>query len=143
MATKKEIFWYIDRIEADTSLSPNSSTGVIALVEKSTNAVTRNGYSTEYTSISEAGTNNLRIYYIGQDSDLAVGTLTGKYTNIPDQFHEVIVSKVIANGYKDPRNMEFNNAQFFDQEYNLGVKEAKKFARSDFKTVGSIRPQDF
>ena len=48
-----------------------------------------------------------------------------------------------SSGYKDPRNSDLNNAQYFDQEYNTGVKEAKKFARSNYQTVGSIRQQDF
>ena len=61
MATKKERFWYIDRHETDTSLTPDDAVGVIGLVEKSTNAVTRNGYTTDYKSISESGTGNLRI----------------------------------------------------------------------------------
>ena len=142
MASKISRFWYTDRQEADTSLDPDASTSVIGLVEKGTSTVTRNGYTTDYSSIS-TGSLTLRLYCICQDSDLVAGTLTGIYSNIPNQFHEVIVSKVIATGYKDPRNSELNNAQYFDQEYNIGVKEAKKFSRNDYKTVGFIKPQDF
>ena len=142
MASKTERFWYIDRQEVDVSIDPDASTSVIGLVEKGTSTVSRNGYTTDYNSIS-TGSLTLRLYCICQDSDLAVGTLTGIYTNIPDQFHETILSKVIASGYKDPRNSDLNNAQYFDQEYNTGVKEAKKFARSNYQTVGSIRQQDF
>lgn len=143
MANKTDRFWYIDRQEVDTSLNPDASTAVLGLVEKGTNTVSRNGFSTDYSSISIAGSNNLRLYVIARDSDLAVDNLTSVYSNIPEQFHEVLVSKVIANGYKDPRNKDLQSAQFFDQEYNIGVKEAKKFSRSDYKTVGFIKPQDF
>jgi hypothetical protein len=69
--------------------------------------------------------------------------MTGTYSNIPSRFHETLVSKVIAQGYKDPRNMELNNAQYFENEYALGVKKAKKFVRSNYQRSGFIRPQDF
>ena len=140
---KTKRFWYLDRQEVDTSLTPDASTGVIGLVEKGTSVVTRNGYTTDYQSISVTGTNNLRLYCIAQDSDLSNDTLTGAYTNIPDQFHEVIVNKVIANGYKDPRRLELQAAQYFDGEYDKGIKEAKKFSRSSYQTTGTIIPHDF
>ena len=46
-------------------------------------------------------------------------------------------------GYKDPRNMEINLAQYFDGEYLASVKEAKKFSRSNYQTMGRIVSQDF
>ena len=79
MASKTERFWYIDRQEVDVSIYPDASTSVIGLVEKGTSTVTRNGYSTDFSSIS-TGSLTLRLYCICQDSDLAVGTLTGIYT---------------------------------------------------------------
>ena len=73
-----------------------------------------------------------------------IGGLAGEtFNQIPEQFHEVLVYKAIAMGYKDPRNMEINNAQYFDQEYSLGVKEGKKFSKSNYTDVGSVKQQDF
>jgi len=128
MATKKRA-WYVDKL------------GKIGIVEKGTNKVTKDGYTSDWGSISEA--KDLRIYTISRDVDLSVDNTTGTWSQIPDQFHEIIVSKVIANGYKDPRNLELQNAQYFDMEYSIGVKEAKKFASSNYASTGFIKPQEF
>ena len=69
--------------------------------------------------------------------------MTGSYANIPSRFHQHIVSKVIAIGYKDPRHLELQTAQYFDNEFELGIKRAKKFTRSNYQRTGRIVPQDF
>ena len=69
--------------------------------------------------------------------------MTGSYSNIPSRFHEYIVNKVIASGYKDPRHMDFDVAQYFDNQYEKGVKKAKRFTRSNYQTTGIIKQQDF
>ena len=129
---KKQRFYFIDT---------HTSGEKLAIVEKATNAVTKDGYTDQYDTVSEV--KPVKIRGVFTDTDLVAGTLTGTYSNIPSRFHEHIVTKVIAMLYKDPRNLHFDTAQFFDQEYNIGVKEAKKFSRSDYKTVGFIKPQDF
>jgi hypothetical protein len=129
MATKKQRAWYVDKLKR------------IGIVEKSTNTVTRDGFTSDWASISEA--KDVRIYAISQDEDLSNNTMDGTFNEIPEQFHETILLKVIATGYKDPRNLQIDMAQYFDQEYNLGVKEAKKFSRSNYGTTGHIRPQEF
>ena len=65
------------------------------------------------------------------------------YEKIPSRFHEHIVNKVISIGYRDPRNMNLNNSQYFDMEYEKGVRKAKKFARGNYSKVGSVVPRDF
>tara|TARA_R100001530_G_scaffold36427_1_gene28324 strand:+ start:1403 stop:1798 length:396 start_codon:yes stop_codon:yes gene_type:complete len=131
MATKVQRAWYIDKLKR------------IGIVEKSTNAITKDGYTSDWKSISEI--KDLRIYAISRDIDLAAGTtLTDvAFAQIPEQFHEVLISKVISTGYKDPRHLDIKLAQYFDMEYQLGIKEAKKFAKSNYQTVGSIAQQDF
>ena len=129
MATKKQRVWFVDRLKR------------IGIVEKATNTVTRDGFTTDWTSITEA--KDLRIYAISQDEDLLINVMAGTFNEIPEQFHEVILYKAIAMGYKDPRNLELNNAQYFDNEYAIGVKEGKKFSRSNYQTTGQIRPQEF
>ena len=129
MANKKQRAWYIDRLLR------------IGIVEKATNAVTKDGYTSDWQSISEA--KDLRVYAISRDADLAIDLMTASWSQIPEQFHDVIINKAIAIGYKDPRNMDLNNAQYFDNEYALGVKEGKKFSRNNYTDVGFISPQDF
>ena len=129
---KKERFWFIDN--SDTTLR-------MGIVEKATNATTKDGWTSKYKSITEA--KDITLYAIIRDTDLAINALTATWTQIPEQFHEVMVNKVIAAGYKDPRNMEINAAQYFDIEYEKGLKKAKKFSRSNFSTTGRISPVDF
>tara|TARA_R100000152_G_C6656609_1_gene96681 strand:+ start:214 stop:618 length:405 start_codon:yes stop_codon:yes gene_type:complete len=134
MATKKNRFYFIDT---------HSDGEKIAIVEKATNAVTKDGWTSDYKTISETGTNIIKIRGSFLDDDLSNDTLTGSYSNIPSRFHEAIVNKVIAMGYKDPRHMELNTAQYFDNEYEKGVKKGKVFARSNYQTVGVVNSQDY
>ena len=129
MATKKERAWYADKL------------GKIGIVEKVTNIITKDGYTSDWASITEAKA--FRIYAISRDDDLSDTDLTNTFNQIPIQFHEAIVYKVIANGYKDTRNQKFDAAQYFDNEYAMAVKEAKKFSKANYITTGSIRPQDY
>ena len=46
-------------------------------------------------------------------------------------------------GYKKGKGFNIEKARFFDEEYNMGLKEAKKFARSNYVTTGNIKPQAF
>ena len=136
MANKITRAWYVDKLKR------------IGIVEESTNAVTKDGYTTNWKSITEQ--KDLRIYAISRDADLVIeevaagDTLTNTaFAQIPEQFHEILLFKVIAMGYKDPRNFELDKAQYFDNEYNLGVKQAKKFSRSNYQVTGYIKPQDY
>ena len=132
MATKTERFWYID----NSTKRPR-----MGIVEKATNATTKDGYTSQFKSISAA--KDITIYAIARDSDIVINALTATWTQIPEQFHEVMVNKVIAAGYKDPRNMDINVAGYFDSEYERGVREARRFARNNYTSTGSVRPQDF
>ena len=132
MATKKERFWFIDT----STTRPR-----MGIVEKATNATTKDGYATDFKAITEA--KDITIYAIARDYDLVINSLASTWSQIPIQFHEVIINKVIASGYKDPRHMELNTAQYFDQEYDKGVRKAKKFSRGNYQGIGRIKPQDF
>ena len=132
MANKKQRAWYIDTHTAGEK---------IAIVEKATNAVTKDGYTSDYESVTEA--KGLKIRGAFLDADLSNNAMGGSYSNIPSRFHEYIVNKVIATGYKDPRHMDFDVAQYFDNQYEKGVKKAKRFTRSNYQTTGIIKQQDF
>lgn len=125
----KERTWFVDKL------------GKIGIVEKATNAVTRDGHTNDWTSITES--KSFRIYAISRDDDISIDEPANSFLQIPAQFHEVIVYKAIANGYKEPRNINPQIAQYFDGEYLAGVKEAKKFSKSNYITTGFIKQQDY
>lgn len=84
----------------------------------------------------------VRIYgaKIAQYFDADVITLP----EIPEQYHEAIVYKAIANGYEVPPNQNLQSAQYFNAAYMEIVKNAKKWKRTG--RIGSthyIQPVDF
>ena len=107
--------------------------------------------STVYKTISEA--KSIRINTICKADHFNTGSSiveadttspsSGPLGHIPTQFHEALVFKVIAMGYKTPPAMDINVAQYFDMEYEKIIKQAKKFARSNYIQTGMITPQDF
>ena len=122
----------------------------LALIEKNGTTTTDNA-STVFKSISVA--KPIRINTICKATHFNTGTSISStdYTNtaagplvdIPVQFHEALVFKVIAMGYKTPPSMQIDVAQYFDMEYDKVVKQAKKYARSSFIQTGMIAPVDF
>jgi hypothetical protein len=113
---KKNRAWFIDN---------SASQPRMGIVEKATNAVT------------------VDVYAIARDYDLVANALTATWTQIPKQFHEHIVNKVIALCYLNPLNLKPKFADYFANEYEKGVKKAKKFSKSNYTTTGFIAPQDF
>jgi hypothetical protein len=126
---KTQRAWFIDKLLR------------IGIVEKATNAVTKDGYTSNWKSISES--KDFRLYTISTDANIIKGALTATWAQIPTQFHETIVYRVIAQGYKDPRHMELQLAQYFDNEYAVGIKEAKKYSKSNYQSTGIIKGQDY
>ena len=134
MANKKEYFYFIDTHTAGEK---------IAIVEKATNVVSRNGWTSNYKTVQTAGNNILKIRGSFIDDDLSANAMTGTYSNIPSRFHEGVVHKAIAIGYRDPRHLEPEMASYFENEFFKVLKRAKKFVRSNYQSSGFIRPQDF
>ena len=132
MADKKEYFWY---------LGGSSTNMKIALVEKATNAVTKNGWTSNYKSIQIAGTNNVRIRGKYTDYDIDILTVTS-FPGIPSRYQKCIVDKVIAIGYRDPRNKDLQSAEYFEAIYEKQLKKAKARVTNMLGT-GRIVPQDF
>tara|TARA_R100000808_G_scaffold23610_1_gene52626 strand:+ start:565 stop:960 length:396 start_codon:yes stop_codon:yes gene_type:complete len=129
---KKDRYWYIDTVDSVLRMG---------IVEKATNTVTKDGWTSQYTSITEA--KDITIYAIIRDTDLAINALTATWSQIPEQFHEAMVYKVISEGYKKSQGFNMERAQFFNAEYQNILKEAKKYSRSNYTTTGFIRPQEF
>tara|TARA_R110002020_G_scaffold355691_2_gene568361 strand:+ start:103 stop:516 length:414 start_codon:yes stop_codon:yes gene_type:complete len=137
MNTNPSRFWYV-------------SNNRLSIVEKN-GLTTVDNASTEYKTISVA--KPLRLHTISKADHFKVGanigsseyssSTLGPLGDIPIQFHEALVYKVIAMGYKTPPAMQIDFAQYFDLEYEKVVKQAKKYARSNFTDIGQITPVSF
>tara|TARA_B100001094_G_C18162333_1_gene790058 strand:- start:1793 stop:2176 length:384 start_codon:yes stop_codon:yes gene_type:complete len=109
----------------------------LGLVEKKTAGV---GDPT-WVSPTSAG-KGLRIFYIARPLKLTDDLTTSP--EIPEQFHESLVYKVIADMYRlpgDSLNLEL--AAYFDQMYMAQVREGKKYASRNKVSGGFIKPVSF
>tara|TARA_R100000152_G_scaffold20717_1_gene15534 strand:- start:1582 stop:2004 length:423 start_codon:yes stop_codon:yes gene_type:complete len=137
-ATKK-YYWYLHQNQ-------------LALVETPASERTVDGVSASYSTIS-TGAKKMRIHTVSiadsfpADSSATAGDLTsttvGPLDEIPVQFHEALVYRVIAMGYKTRMNFDQALANFFDKEYFQVVRNAKKYARAGYQRDGAITPYDF
>ena len=122
----------------------------LAIIEKKGTTTVDNA-STSYQTISEAKPIRMNTIckadHFNTGSNIVEADFTdassGPLGHIPTQFHEALIFKVIAMGYKTPPAMDINTAQYFDMEYDKIIREAKKFARSNYTQTGVIAPQDF
>ena len=153
-------FWYVtpysqftefkDESDADDDAAGNINEErreMISIVEKVNNAVTRDGITSNYQSCSVTGTYNVRVAGVWtperfQSDDDPTKDWVGPLTAVPKQYHEVMLNGAIARGYKDPSNFKADLFQFFNNEFELGMREIKKFVRTRTGT-GFVRPQDF
>tara|TARA_R110000824_G_scaffold95302_5_gene229262 strand:- start:4104 stop:4493 length:390 start_codon:yes stop_codon:yes gene_type:complete len=126
----RQRYWFIDSGKGDR----------IGIVERVANAQTREGVTTNYQPISEV--KPVIIYSESTDADLVDSTNTG-FANIPDRFIQGIVSKVIADSYRDPRSLNIEASQMFEIEWVAFNKAAKQWKRSSYTKVGSITPHEF
>ena len=124
--SSNERYWYID-------------SGRLGVVEKVTNAVTRDDKTSDYQSISVA--KEMRIYSVAQADDFTT-TLTQE-SELPKQFHEGLAHKVIADGYLTPPNINADAHKIFYVKYMDMVKEGRKYARSNYNQTGFIKPSYF
>tara|TARA_R100001443_G_scaffold26566_1_gene39839 strand:+ start:8372 stop:9118 length:747 start_codon:yes stop_codon:yes gene_type:complete len=134
VSSSTERYWY-----------PIDDSGVrLGLVEKSIRNTTRDDVTTDFQSISTAGL-QIRAHYISRGTHLAANSSSGStyIPEIPSMYHEALTYKAIAQGYKDPRNQRVDVAQYFDNEYEIAVKKAKKRARSNNITTGHLVPHNY
>jgi hypothetical protein len=143
-------FWMISDYDGDKSTTKSKRLGI---VEKITNAITRDGRVSNYQSCSITGTGNIRVYAdtfasqftssaVGTDEDDAMLSTVGPLKDIPSAFHEILLTGAIAIGYKYPPSLDFNVSAAFEQEFEKGIARIKKHERTKVST-GFIRPQDF
>jgi hypothetical protein len=113
----------------------------LGVVEYIPEGITINHNKTYYQSISTSDL-EIRLFTIGQASDFTSATMNNE-SDLPTQFHEALVYKVVSDGYLSGDNLQPELSQLFDAKYMSLVKEAKKQGRSNYQTDGIIRPQDF
>lgn len=123
-ATYSKMRWYAERKR-------------LAIVSRDTKASTIDDM---YTNIPTGS--QIRIY--GAKIPEHFSTTNDSLTELPEQFHEAIVYKAIAMGYETPPNLQPELAQYFKSQYEVMVKEAKRWKKQS--RVGGprfLKPIDF
>ncbi len=120
--------------------------GRIAIVEKKTNAISRDDVSSNYQSISETGL-TIRLKTISAPEPLTVSDVTAgnvkALAGVPGSFSRYIGDYCIAEGYRKPASMNPQQADYFEGRFEKAVKDARKFARTSYVSSGRITPVDF
>lgn len=130
MAKQVHRAWFTEVVSGDVKL---------ALVENTSRTV--DGITDEWQAVTEA---NLTVYIEGTANDADLTGTSSTFSKIPTRYHKCIVDKVIAMGYRDPRNKDLQSAEYFEMLYKKGEKRAKKMARTNYvEGSGRIIPQDF
>ena len=122
-------YWYTD-------------SGRLGIVEKISSATSRDGQVSDYQSISEV--KEIRMFTIAQATDFT--TDLTEVSELPVQFHDALVYKIVSDGYLKSGLEEFNPqvSQIFDAKYMELVKDGKKHARSHYiDGMTIITPTDF
>jgi hypothetical protein len=123
-------YWYIDN-------------GRVGIVEKVAEAVSRDDKKSDYQSVSVA--KEIRLYTISQAVDFTADL--AEVSEIPSQYHDALVYKVLSDAYLRAGAAEFNPqaSQLFDVKFKETVVDAKKEARNNYMTSGSsiIAPTSF
>ena len=141
-----------DEFDAETGLTaPSTSSddrywytdsGRLGVVERIVGTSSRDGKISDYQSISAV--KEIRIFAISQATDFT--TDLTEVSELPSQFHDALVYKIIADGYLKSGLEEFNPqvSQIFDGKYDVLVKDGKKHARSQYISGATIiAPTDF
>lgn len=65
-------------------------------------------------------------------------------SELPSQFHEALAFKVIAELYRLPgEKFNIQLAQYYDQMYEIALREAKKYAKRNHQQGGVIKPYSY
>ena len=110
MASKltKNYYWWLER--NNLNLVENATSGDF-----------------DYVSVQTTGL-AIRLYAIRRATHFT-NDLTEE-SELPNQFHEALAYKVIADMYRLPSNLNLQLAQYFDTMYARELKQAKKYSRS-------------
>ena len=132
MAKTIQRAWFTEIVSGDTHL---------AIVEKTARTV--DGITDEWQAVTESGL-SLYVEASTVNADLSADSLSSTWNDISVRYHKGIVDKVIAMGYRDPRNKDLESAEYFESLYKKVEKRAKKMSKSHYYDgSGTIIPQDF
>jgi hypothetical protein len=131
MAKQIKRAWFTEIVSGDIKL---------AIVENTPRTV--DGVTDQWSAISQSLTVKYEVILSHQDL-VADSTMSLSYVDIPSRYHRTIIHKAIAMGYQDPRSMDLERSQYFDQLYQRDTKKAKRFTKGQMVTDGRIIPQDF
>ena len=130
MAKKVKRAWFIESVSGTDE--------VVGVVEKTSRTV--DGITDEWQAVKETGL-ELIIEISAIENDLT--GMSSVWGFINRRYRDVIINRAIAMGYRDPRNQNLKNAEYFEALYKEGLKKAKKFAKGGYVSNGRIVPQDF
>ena len=141
-----------DEFDAQTGLTAASTSsndrywytdsGRLGVVEKISGTSSRDDKISDYQSISVV--KEMRIFAVSQATDFT--TDLTEVSELPTQFHDALVYKVISDSYLKAGVEEFNPqvSQIFDAKYEVLVRDGKKHARSQYISGATIiAPTDF
>ena len=140
-----------DEFDAETGLTaPSTSSddrywytdsGRLGVVERIVGTASRDGKISDYQSISEV--KEIRIFAISQATDFT--TDLTEVSELPSQFHDALIYKVVADGYlRGGEGFNPQASQIFDMKYVDLTKDGKKHARSNYMPGATIvAPTDF
>ena len=127
-SSSNDRYWYVDSDR-------------LGVVEKIAGVVTRDDKQTDYQSISVV--KEIRILAISKAADFT--TDLTEVSEIPTQYHDALVYKVISDAYLKGDALQPQVSQLFDMKYKELVKAGKKRARNNYVHAGAavIRPTDY
>ena len=130
ISNRDKFFWYVEGER-------------LAVVQKKETATSDINKDSTYESITATNNGkNLRVHYTAKPT--ALTTTLSDSPEIPAQFHEALAFKVIGELYKIPgETFNLQLAQYFDMQYTLLLREAKKYSKSNHRQGGVITPVDY
>ena len=130
LSNRDKFFWYVE----------GERIAIVQKKETSSTDVNKDAVWESPTSTSHG--KNLRVHYTAKPTPLT-STLTDS-PEIPAQFHEALAYRVIAELYKLPgETFNLQLAQYFDMQYSLLLREAKKYSTSNHRQGGVIKPYSY
>ena len=127
LSNQDKYYWYVDGER-------------IAIVERKDSSSTN--VDPDWQSPTTGG-ENLRLIYSSKAASFSNDSMDDS-SEIPSQFHEALALKVISELYTLPgENFNLQLAQYFGQQYELHIREAKKYARRNHVRGGIINPHTY
>jgi len=134
-ASSNDRYWY-------------TKNGRLGIIEKATNAVTRDGKTTNVQSCSVSGSKNIRIYQVSKgtplaDTDSQTSSTVAWFDEIPSEYQLAPVYRAVAEIYMMPNTVNTDMYDNFTDKFRSIVSDAKKAAKMQYRSSGMIKPCSF